>query len=127
MKKILFIEDESTLQNTFKDVLRENGYEIISALDGEIGLKSAKSAKPDLIILDIILPKINGLDVLKSLKGDEETKDVPVIILTNLENIEDVNKSIELGASAYLVKAQYTMKDLVKKVKEALGDENPTE
>ena len=77
MKKILFIEDESALQKTFGDILRQEDYEILSALDGEKGLELAQTEKPDLILLDLILPKINGFEVLKKLKADKETKEIP--------------------------------------------------
>ena len=120
MKHILFIEDESALQKTLGEVLRENGYEVISALDGESGLKLAKTKKPDLILLDLILPKLSGFEVLKQLKKDEETKDIPVIVLTNLEGVGDVEKAMELGATTYLVKANYSLKEVVDKVKTAL-------
>lgn len=122
MKKILFVEDESALQKTFGERLSPEGYEVISALDGEIGLRLAKTKKPDLILLDLILPKANGFEVLKELKEDKETKDIPVIVLTNLEGIEDINKAIELGATTYLVKAQYSLEDLVEKIKKVLGE-----
>ena len=122
MKKILFIEDESALQKTFGEILGQEGYETISALDGETGLRLAKGRKPDLILLDLILPKVNGFDVLKELKEDPETKDIPVIILTNLEDARDVEKAIELGAKTYLSKAQYNLEDVVGKVKKALGE-----
>ncbi len=121
-KVILFIEDESVLQKTFGEILKQEGYEVISALDGEIGLRLAKEKKPDLILLDLILPKINGFDVLKKLKEDKETQGIPVIILTNLEGIGDVDKALELGATTYLVKAQYTLEEMVEKIKKALGE-----
>ena len=120
MKKILFIEDESALQKTFRDVLEKEGYQMISALDGESGLRLAKSQKPDLILLDLILPRKDGFEVLKELKEDEATKEIPVIVLTNLEDIESVEKAIELGATTYLVKAQYTLEEVIQKVKKAL-------
>jgi DNA-binding response OmpR family regulator len=120
MKKILFIEDESALQKTFRDVLEKEGYQMISALDGESGLRLAKAQKPDLILLDLILPKKDGFEVLKELKSDESTKEIPVIVLTNLEDIESVEKAIELGATTYLVKAQYTLEEVIQKVKKAL-------
>lgn len=119
-KVILFIEDESALQKTFGEILKQEGYEMISALNGEIGLRLAKTQKPDLILLDLILPKLNGFEVLKKLKGDKETKDIPVIVLTNLEGIGDVEKAIELGATTYLVKAQYTLEEVVQKIKKTL-------
>ncbi|MEK7071765.1 MAG: response regulator, partial [Patescibacteria group bacterium] len=120
MKKILLIEDEQALQKTVGDRLSQEGYEIISALDGEIGLNLANAKKPDLILLDLILPKIQGLDVLKKLKETKETKEIPVIILTNLEEMEKINKALELGATAYLVKANYSLEELVEKIKNLL-------
>lgn len=122
MKTILFIEDESALQKTFGEILKQEGYETISALDGETGLRLVKSQKPDLILLDLILPKMHGFEVLKKLKEDEETKDIPVIVLTNLEKIEDVDKALELGATTYLVKAKYSLEEIVEKIKNAIGD-----
>ncbi|MFA4998568.1 MAG: response regulator [Candidatus Paceibacterota bacterium] len=122
MKKILFIEDESALQKTFGEVLGQAGYEVISALDGEIGLSLAKEKKPDLILLDLILPKLHGLEVLKGLKEVEETKDIPVIILTNLEGMAEIEKAIELGAKGYLVKAQYSLGEIVQKVRDILPE-----
>lgn len=93
---------------------------MISALDGETGLKLAKSQKPDLILLDLVLPKIHGFEVLKKLKEDKETKDIPVIVLTNLEGVGDVDKVLGLGATTYLVKAQYSLEEVVEKIKKAL-------
>ena len=122
MKKILFVEDESALQKTFDDVLRQEGYEIVPALDGEIGLSLAKSTKPDLILLDLILPKLNGFEVLKRLKEDKETKEIPVIVLTNLEDMADIERALELGATTYLVKANYSLKEVIEKIKKTVGE-----
>jgi CheY-like chemotaxis protein len=122
MKKILFIEDESALQKTFGDLLKDEGYQMISALDGEVGLRLAEIEKPDLILLDLILPKIHGFEVLKKLKENEETKDIPIIVLTNLEGIGDLEKAIELGATTYLVKANYSLEEVVKKIRKALEE-----
>ena len=122
MKTILFVEDESALQKTFGDILQQEGYEMISALDGEIGLRLAKENRPNLILLDLILPKIHGFDVLKKLKEDSDTKEIPVIVLTNLEGLEDVEKALELGATTYLVKTQYSLEEVVQKIKKALGE-----
>ena len=122
MKKILFIEDESVLHKAFGEVLRQKGYEVISALDGEAGLRLAKSKLPDLILLDLILPKMHGFEVLEALKKDSGTKNIPVIILTNLEGMSEVNKALELGATTYLIKTQYTLVELLEKVKKALGE-----
>jgi len=122
LKKILFIEDESTLQKTFEDFLKQESYQMISALDGESGLKTAQAEKPDLILLDLVLPKMHGFDVLKKLKADEKTKNIPIIVLTNLEGMGDVEKALELGATTYLVKANYSLEEVVQKVKKALGE-----
>ncbi len=119
-KTILFIEDESALQKTFGDILGKESYDMISALDGETGLNLAKSKKPDLILLDLVLPKVHGFEVLKELKSDPGTKDIPIIVLTNLEAIEDVNRAIELGAKTYLVKTQYNLEEVVEKIKKAI-------
>ena len=121
MQKILFIEDESALQKTVGDILTQEGYKIISALDGVAGLRMAEEEKPDLILLDLILPKMHGFEVLKVLKENSKTKNIPVIILTNLEEIKDVEEALKLGATTYLVKSQYSLDEIVEKIKVALG------
>jgi len=122
MKRILFVEDESAIQKTLGESLRNKGYEVQAAMDGEVGLRLAKSEKPDLILLDLILPKLHGLDLLEEIRKDKETKNIPVIILTNLENIGEVEKALTLGATTYLVKANYSLEEVVAKVKKAMGD-----
>ncbi len=121
MKTIIFIEDEPTLQKTVGRFLENEGYEIKSAIDGETGLAMVKKIKPDLVLLDLILPKKDGFEVLKEIKEDETTKNIPVIILTNLEKTADVEKTLSLGATTYLVKANYELKEIVKKIKEILN------
>lgn len=120
MAKILVIEDEETLQKALSQFLAEEKFEVISALDGEKGLELAKTASPDLILLDIVLPKKDGYEVLEELKKDEATKRIPVILLTNLESPEDIEKAFEKGASTYLVKSNYKLEEIVKKIKETL-------
>ena len=120
MSKILFIEDEISLQTTLGGALKEAGFEIENAYDGEAGLKAAQTSKPDLILLDLILPKMDGFQVLKDLKSGAGTKDIPVIVLTNLESADDVGKVIALGATTYLVKSNYELGDIVTKIKEVL-------
>lgn len=121
MKKILFIEDESALQRAVTQVLKEAGYEILQAMDGEAGLALALRELPDLILLDLILPKKDGFGVLKELKEDPRAKNIPVIILTNLERALDVEKALELGATTYLVKTSYRLEEVVEKIKDLLG------
>ncbi len=122
MKSILFIEDEPTLQKSVGRYLEKEGYQVLSALDGETGIKLIQDNIPDLILLDLILPKKDGFEVLKEIKADEKTKEIPVIILTNLEQNTDIEKTLELGATTYLVKANYELDEIVKKIKEILGD-----
>lgn len=122
MKKIIFIEDEAALQKTLGDVLAQEGFEVVPALDGETGLRLAVEQKPDLILLDLVLPKASGFEVLQTLKAKEETKDIPVIVLTNLEEMQDVQKVLELGATTYLVKSNYRLEDVVHKVKQAMNE-----
>ncbi len=121
MKTILFIEDESTLQKTLGEVLMRENFKVANALNGQAGLELALKIKPDLILLDLILPKMDGFEVLERLKKNPETKDIPVIILTNLERTEDVDKALELGATTYLVKANYDLKEVIEKVKQTIG------
>src|SRR3989338_1914055 len=121
MKKILFVEDEQALHRTISEALHREGFEVLNAIDGDSGARLAKTEKPDMILLDLILPRRSCFDVLKELKETEETKDIPVIVLTNLESPADVDRAIELGATTYLVKANYDLSDIVKKVKMAIG------
>jgi len=118
--KVLVVEDEEALQRTMVDALREAGFEALSASDGEHGLELAQARHPDLILLDIILPRRSGFEVLETLKADEGTSDIPVIVLTNLERISDVERMLSLGATNYLVKANYDIPDILGKIREVL-------
>lgn len=119
-KKILFIEDESALQRAASEVLTEKGYTVLSALDGELGLKTAKTETPDIILLDLILPKKDGFEVLKELKADPATQAIPVIILSNLAESADVERALTLGARTYLVKTNYRLEEVVEKIDSVL-------
>lgn len=119
-KTILFIEDEAALQKALTQFLSQEGYEAISALDGESGLALAREKKPDLILLDLIIPKKDGFAVLEELKKDESTKQIPVIILSNLEGSAEVGKALELGAETYLVKTNYSLQEVTDKIKSLL-------
>lgn len=120
-KKILVIEDEATLQKALMEALTQESYDVLSALDGLRGLEMAREEKPDLILLDIILPKMDGFEVLKELKKDESVSEIPIIILTNLSNMSDIQKTLDLGATTYLVKADFHLKDVLEKIKETLN------
>lgn len=120
-KKILFVEDSEAFQKTFGEILTQEGFTVVGAFDGEAGIAMAKKEKPDLILLDLILPKKDGFAVLSALKADEATSGIPVIVLTNLEQSVDVEKALEFGAKNYLVKANYSITELLDKVKGVLN------
>lgn len=122
MKKILFIEDESALQMAATQIFGQEGYKVLSALNGEIGVRLADEEMPDLILLDLILPKKDGFEVLKELKNNPKTKNIPIIVLTNLEGGSDVEKALELGATTYLVKTNYKLEEIIEKIKQAIGE-----
>lgn len=119
-KKILIVEDDKFLRELIVKKLSEEGFITLEAIDGEEGLKKAKEEKPDLILLDLILPGIDGFEVLDKLKKDQETKSIPVIVLSNLGQKEDIEKGLKLGAFDYLVKANFTPGEIIEKVKNAL-------
>lgn len=120
-KKILIVEDDLVLQKTLKEFLVAEDFEIILASDGEEGIEKAKSEKPDLILLDIILPKKDGYEVIKEVRADGTIKNVPIALLTNLGSLNDVEKALELGATTYLVKADYKLEEIAVKVKSILA------
>lgn len=122
MKKILFIEDEPALQRAVVQVLTDEGYQMFSAMDGESGVEIAKKELPDLILLDLIVPKMDGFAVLGDLKNDPQTKEIPVIVLTNLEGSADVERALALGAKTYLVKTNYRLEEITQKVKSIIGE-----
>tara|TARA_B100001964_G_scaffold229788_1_gene282515 strand:- start:982 stop:1362 length:381 start_codon:yes stop_codon:yes gene_type:complete len=119
--KILLVEDEEMLANMYETKFKNEGFDIEKALNGEDGLKKAKEMLPDFILLDIIMPKMDGFAVLKSLKKDEKTKNIPVMLLTNLGQEEDIQRGEELGGVGYLVKANTTPADVVDAVKNKLN------
>lgn len=120
-KKILIVEDDRFLSEMYVTKLVEEGFEVEVAFDGEEGLVKAKETAPDLILLDIVLPKMDGFEVLQSLKKSKDALGVPVIALTNLGQKEEVEKGLKLGASDYIIKAHFTPTEVVAKVKKILG------
>lgn len=117
---VVLIEDEEMLANMYETKFKNEGFDIRKALDGEAGLKLIEESAPDLILLDIIMPKLDGFSVLKRIKENAKTKSVPVILLTNLGQDEDIKKGQSLGAVGYLVKANLTPAEVVAKVKDFL-------
>jgi len=118
--KVLLIEDDKMIIDMYNLKFTQEGYEVFKAENGKDGVEMAKETKPDIILLDIILPKMDGFSVLKKLKADDDTKNVPVVLLTNLGQDGDVKKGLELGAIDYLIKANYTPAQVVEKVKSLL-------
>lgn len=119
-KKILIIEDDKFLRELTTQKLIEEGYEVEKAVDGEEGLKKIKKYKPDLILLDLILPILDGFEVLSKAKEDPELAYIPVIIFSNLDERENMEKCLKLGAIDYLIKAHVTPGEIIEKIKNVL-------
>ena len=122
MSRILLVEDEPFLSSLLKNRLEKEGFEVTLAKDGEEALNSIRSAKPDLVLLDVILPKKSGFELIEELRKEPkfQAKDLPVIILSNLGQPEDVSRGEDLGATQYLIKAKISIDDLVQKIKDLL-------
>lgn len=119
-KKILVVEDDKFLRELIARKLEKEGYQIVEAVDGEDALKKVKNEKPDLVLLDLILPSIDGFEVLSKIKEDISVAQIPVIVLSNLGQKEDVDKGLKLGAVDYLIKAHFTPGEIVEKVKKII-------
>ncbi len=111
------IEEDRFLRKIYKNKLSLAGFEFVEATNGVEGLNKVISEKPDIVLLDLILPRKNGFDVLIEMKRSEQVKDIPVIILSNLGQVADVEKGLALGAQEYLVKPEVTLSDVVNKIK----------
>lgn len=120
-KVILLVDDDLTLREMYEERLKAEGFEIIQAVNGEEAMQKARESKPNVILLDIMMPKVNGFDVLKELKASADLKDIPVIILTAL--IQDVDRlqGKKLGAADYIVKSETMPGEVIAKIKNALG------
>ncbi|MBU0670931.1 MAG: response regulator transcription factor [Patescibacteria group bacterium] len=119
-KKILLVEDDEMLHNMYTQKFKTQGYEVFSAFNGAEGVKMAGEKSPDLILLDIIMPKMDGFVALKKIRKNSKTAKIPVIILTNLGQEDDIKKGKELGADDYFIKANHTPAEVVDKVKAVL-------
>ena len=120
MKKILIIEDDKFLRELITRKLLNEAYEVSEAVDGEEGIKKIKEEKPDLVLLDLILPGIDGFEVLSQMRKESALSSIPVIILSNLGQKEDVEKGLKMGAVDYLIKAHFTPGEIIDKIKAAL-------
>ena len=118
---ILIVEDDVFLADLYKTKFTLEGFKVSAAYDGEKGLELAKKVVPDVILLDLVLPKMSGFDVLREIKLDKAVRDVPVILLTNLSQKSDVEKGLKLGADDYLIKAHFMPSEVVEKIKKLVA------
>jgi len=118
--KVLIVDDDAFLSGIYATKLELEGFAVAAARDGDEGLKAALKEIPDLILLDVLMPKLDGFEVLKRLKAEPATKNIPVIMLTNLGQKEDIEKGLEEGAVDYLIKAHFVPAEAVAKIKKVL-------
>lgn len=116
MKKVLIIEDDTFLQGLEASKLTKDGFQVITASTGEEAMRKINEPNIDVILLDLILPNYDGFEILKKIKETEKIKDAPVIVFSNLSDEKDVEKSKELGAADFLVKSNFTLDELIKKI-----------
>ena len=122
MSKILLVEDDVTLVKMYEKKFVAEGYEVAIGYDGEEGLKKATTEKPDLVVLDILLPKMDGLEVFRKMRSQQETFHTPVLILTNFDKEESIFECFKLGAVDYLIKSEVDLNQVMKKVDELLNN-----
>ncbi len=118
--KVLIVEDEEILAKVLKEKLEKANFDVKISIDGEEALLDVKNWKPNAILLDLMLPKKNGLDVLKELKEDNFLKNIPIIITSNLSDDDSIKKGIKLGADDYFVKSEHPINEIVEKVKSVM-------
>ena len=121
MAKILVVEDDPLMSRMYQKIFTFEGYEVEMASDGQEGLDKARVVKPTLMLLDVMMPKLNGLQVLEKLKLDPETKGIPVIMLTNLAGEQDAESALSKGAIKYIIKSEHDPKEVADMVKEILA------
>lgn len=119
--KILIIEDDSYISDMYRMKLEAEGFKVEVAPDGISGVEQLNKERPDLILLDVVMPKMDGFSVLQNIKEDPEVQDIPVIMLTNLGQKDSVEKGLKLGAADYIIKAHFTPSEVVEKVKHFLN------
>lgn len=128
--KVLIIEDDQLIQRMYSKIFTFEKYDVVTASDGEEGLDKARSEKPTIILLDVMMPKMNGMQVLEKLKLDPETRSVPVVMLSNLAGDNDVETALSKGAVKYIIKSEHDPKEVADMVNEIIAgytrDEVPT-
>ena len=123
-KRILLVEDDRFLRRACETSLRQRGLTVTTAADGEEGLRMARAERPDLILLDLLMPKLSGVDMLRALRGAEDTRGLPVVILSNSSREEDVQEVSRLGISGYFVKSNLSLQELGDKIDRILRGED---
>lgn len=121
--KVLVVEDETMLVKIYASRLNKEGYQVTIALDGEEALRLAKHAPPDLIVLDMLLPKMNGFEVLEHLRADDTLKRTPVLVLSNLGQEEDMKRAQAFGIAGYMIKTDHSLDDVVARIRETLEEQ----
>ncbi len=121
MAKILVAEDDKLISASLCDALKQNGFEAEPAYDGEEAVAKSKEVKPNIMLLDIMMPKLDGISVLWELKANPDTAAIPVVVLTNIGDVETISKIVEAGATDYLLKSDQSVDDIVQKVKDVLS------
>jgi CheY-like chemotaxis protein len=119
-KRVLLVEDDRFLRRACEKSLQQQGFTVSTAPDGEEALRAIHADPPDIILLDLLMPKVSGFEVLKDIRSDEKTRSIPVIILTNSSKETDIREIQSLGVTAYLVKANLSLEELGSQVKQAL-------
>lgn len=120
-KQILLVEDDRFLRRACAAGLRQRGWTVLTAVDGEEALRMIQNERIDLVLLDMLMPKLHGLDVMRALKAEERTQSIPVLVLSNSSREQDVQEIMQLGAVGYLVKANLSLQELGNRVAELLG------
>ena len=123
MAKVLIVEDDQFLSRMYKKKFEVAGFEVEVAGDGEEGLSKMRTTRPDIVLMDIMMPKLNGIDAIVQAKSDLQIKNIPVLVLSNLSNTDDAQSAVKNGAMGYLVKSDFTPSQVVEKVKGIIGTE----
>ena len=116
-KKIIILEDDKFLLKAYEIKFKQSDFDVILATDGISGFELVEKEKPSLIILDLMLPRMNGFEFLKKIKSDEKLKNIPIIVVSNLGQKNDCEKAIKLGAKEFLIKTNYSLEEIIKKIK----------
>lgn len=123
--KVLIVEDDEAILKLYNTKLTHCGFDVLVARDGKEGVEKAKSMVPDIILLDVMMPIMNGFEALKALKKDKETASIPVVILSNYGELPNVTEGFNMGADDYLIKAEHTPEEILETVKDVLKDKSP--